>query len=270
MYNKCICALIVCFVAFFWQGNKTMIIAHRGASDEAPENTKTAVVKAWKMDAAAVECDVHLTRDNQIVLIHDPNTLRTAGIDISVKDANYSELKQLDVGSFKDAKYSGEKIPLLTDIIQTIPPDGDKKLFIEIKCGPQIVPFLKQVVENSGKREHIVFISFDISIISQLKETMPDISAFWLVMSDKDEKTEKLMPYTLDLINKAKEYGIDGLNLHWGSLEKSFVVNAHKASLRVYAWTVDNPATARDLVKMGVDGITSNKPGLLIKELNAD
>jgi glycerophosphoryl diester phosphodiesterase len=222
------------------------------------------------MGASAVECDIHLTKDAQIVLIHDPNTLRTAGIDISVKDANYSELKQLDVGSFKDTKYAGEKIPLLADIIRTIPSDKKKKLFIEIKCGPEILPHLNQVIENSEKKEQIVFIGFNIDTVSQLKKVMPDIPAFWLVMTDKDKKTGKWIPHNSDLITKTKKCGIDGLGLHWAGLNKSFVQKAHKESLGVHVWTVDKIEIARKLKKIGVDGITSNKLNLLMQEINSN
>jgi glycerophosphoryl diester phosphodiesterase len=219
------------------------------------------------MKAAAVECDVRMTRDNQVVVIHDSNTLRTSGVDISIEDANYSELSQLDVGSFKDLKYAGEKIPLLADIIQTIPAGKNKRLFIEVKCGTEVLPYLKRIIEDSGKREQIVLISFKIEVVAQAKKILPDIPAYWLVMTNKDEKTGRWIPHSLELIDKTKGYGLDGLNLNWAGLNKDFVRKAHKASLGVYAWTVDDPNSARKLEKMSIDGITSNKPDLLMKEL---
>lgn len=270
MYSKCICTVIAGFLVFVWQGNEIIIVAHRGASDIAPENTRSAIILAWEMNATAVECDVHLTKDKKIVLIHDPNTLRTSGVDVSVKDANYSELLQVEVGSFKGAKYAGERIPLLADILQTIPEDKERRLIIEIKCGPEILSYLKQIIENSGKAEQTAIISFNLQVVTQSKKIMSAIPAFWLVMTDKDKQTNQWVPHSLELIEKAKECGLDGLNLNWAGLDKDFVEKAHMESLSVYAWTVDDPEIAGKLQKMGVDGITSNKPDLLMKELDTD
>ena len=114
------------------------IIAHRGASHLAPENTLASVELAWRLGADAVEVDVRLTRDGRIVAIHDPTTDRTAGIHLEVAATHSSHLRRLDVGRYKHPRFAGERIPYLEEVLQTVPPG--RQLFVEIKCGPQILP----------------------------------------------------------------------------------------------------------------------------------
>ncbi|MHC4205315.1 MAG: glycerophosphodiester phosphodiesterase family protein, partial [Planctomycetota bacterium] len=124
------------------------IIAHRGASHIAPENTMASVMLGWEKDAD-VEVDVYLTKDKKIVAIHDDTTERTAGIELNVAETNSEELLKLDVGSFKSEEYAGEQIPFLADIVETIP--RGRKLYVEVKCGQEILPHLKELLAQSGK-----------------------------------------------------------------------------------------------------------------------
>jgi glycerophosphoryl diester phosphodiesterase len=123
------------------------IIGHRGASHDAPENTLASIRLAWKQNADASETDVHLTKDGQIVVIHDFNTRRVGGRNRKVVDQTLAELKQLDVGRWKGEQWAGERIPTLAEYLAAIP-DG-KRLLIEIKCGPEIVPRLVQVIREA-------------------------------------------------------------------------------------------------------------------------
>jgi glycerophosphoryl diester phosphodiesterase len=125
------------------------IIAHRGSSHEAPENTLAAIRLAWRQHADAVEIDVHLSKDGHLVAIHDDNTRKTAGRKKKVRDQTLAELRALDAGSWKHRKWAGEKIPTLAEVLETIP--ETKRLFIEVKCGVEVLPALEQVVKESGK-----------------------------------------------------------------------------------------------------------------------
>ena len=118
------------------------IIAHRGASHLAPENTMASVMLGWEK-GADVEVDVYLSADNRIVVIHDSTTKRTGGTELEVKEAMSGELRKLDVGRFKAEEFAGEQIPFLADILETIPPK--QKLYVEIKCGKEILPFLHKL-----------------------------------------------------------------------------------------------------------------------------
>ena len=113
----CLCALSI------WGCRSPVeIIAHRGDSYHAPENTMASFRLGWEK-RANVELDVYLSKDNRMVVIHDASTKRTAGVDLKVKEARADQLRALDVGSFKSKKYAGERIPFLADAVHAIPPD---------------------------------------------------------------------------------------------------------------------------------------------------
>ena len=116
------------------------IIAHRGASADAPENTLTAIQLAWRQSADAAEIDVQLTADGQLVAIHDETLLRTGGVDWAVKDYTLAQLKTLDIGSWKSPQFAGERIPTLAEVLDIVP--LGKRLFIEVKCGVDAIPEL--------------------------------------------------------------------------------------------------------------------------------
>ena len=127
--------------------SKPLIIAHRGASGEAPENTMVAFKLAWELGADGIEGDFHLTRDGHIVAIHDKDTNKvTKGKNkLIVKKTSLKELQSLDVGSWKNETYSKARIPTLEDVIDSLP-EG-KKFFIEIKCGTEIMKPLIKVID---------------------------------------------------------------------------------------------------------------------------
>jgi glycerophosphoryl diester phosphodiesterase len=239
------------------------IIAHRGASYIAPENTTASVMLGWEK-GADVEVDVYLTKDNKIVIIHDKTTKRTAVTDVNVADTTSEELRKLDVGSFKSEEYAGEKIPFLADIVETIP--RGRKLYIEIKCGKEILPYLEELLAESGKMSRIVTIGFDLETVTMSKE-MINVPTYWLRGTKKTEETEEWIPHDPQLIQTAKDKGLDGLDVHYAGVNKEFVDAAKAAGQKLYVWTVDDPEEAARLVKLGVDGITTNRPEWLREQL---
>src|SRR3954470_14279804 len=117
------------------------IVGHRGASFDAPANPVAAIKLAWEQKADGSEFDIYLTKDGQIAVIHDKDTKRTAGgVNKVVAESTLAELRALDVGKWKGEKFAGEKIPTLAEMLATVPPG--KRVFIEVKCGPEIVPEL--------------------------------------------------------------------------------------------------------------------------------
>src|SRR5215216_5979497 len=110
------------------------VVAHRGASFDAPENTMAATNLAWKQKADAVETDIFLSKDGKLVVSHDKNGKRTAGRDVNYVEITQAESRTLDAGSWKDPKFKGEKVPLLEEQIASIPPG--KRMLVEIKIGP--------------------------------------------------------------------------------------------------------------------------------------
>jgi glycerophosphoryl diester phosphodiesterase len=205
-----------------------------------------------------------LTKDNKIVVIHDKTTKRTAVTDVNVADTTSEELRKLDVGSFKSEEYAGEKIPFLADIVETIP--SGRKLYIEIKCGKEILPYLKELLAESGKMSRIVIIGFDLETVTMSKE-MIDVPTYWLKGTEKIKDTEQWIPHDPQLVQTAKDKGLDGLDVHYAGVTKEFVDAVKAAGQKLYIWTVDDPEEAIRLVKLGVDGITTNRPEWLREQL---
>ena len=245
--------------------NNVEIIAHRGASYQAPENTRASALLAWEQNTDAVEIDVYLSKDNRIVVRHDKNTKRTSGVDLKVSEATSQELRKLDVGSWKDLKYAGEKVPFIEEIIETIPPK--KKLFVEIKCGPEIVPILTKTLVESGKIEQIVIIAFDLEVATQAKQAMPQVPVYWLLSTKKDNETKQQLPHDPKNLQIAQDRGLDGLDVHYAGVTPEFMQAVKQFGQKLYVWTVDDPVEAQRLVDLGVTGITTNRPGWLREQL---
>jgi glycerophosphoryl diester phosphodiesterase len=241
------------------------IIAHRGASYLAPENTAASVMLGWQK-GADVEIDVYLSKDSRIVVIHDASTKRTTGVDLKVSETTSAELRKLDAGRFEAEKFAGEQIPFLADIIKTIPPK--RKLYVEIKCGNEILPFLRQIIRESGKMSQIVIIGFDLETVTASKQLI-DVPTYWLRAAAKDKKTDRWIPHDTKLVRTVKDKGLDGLDVHYAGVTQEFAFAVKAAGLKLYVWTVDDPEEAARLVKLGVDGITTNRPGWLREQLSS-
>ena len=245
------------------------IIGHRGASYSAPENTLASVNLAWKRGADAAEIDVYLSKDRRIVALHDSTTKRTGGQNWKVGDRTLAELRTLDVGSWKSKDYAGEKIPTLEEVLATIP-DG-KRLFIEIKCKAEILPELQQVLEASGKLPaQTVIISFDFDTVAAAKSRMPELAVYWIhgTSPKRDKLTGRLTSPPSELIQRCRQAGLNGLDIAYDSqLTKRIVAEIHRLGMGLYVWTVNEPEDARRLVELGVDGITTDRPGWLREQL---
>ncbi len=236
-----------------------LIIAHRGESFDAPENTLASINLAWQRNDDAVEIDVHLTADNEIVVIHDKTTGRTGNINLEVKKSSLSNLRKLDVGIYKDPKWKGERIPLFSEVLQTVPPDG--KLIIEIKSNRKIIPFLnKELLNFKGNPGQIQFIGFNRSVVAEVKRLMPHFKVLWLLNLDYNWVTRIFSLNRKSLLRKAKKSGLDGIDVFAGKLlTASFIKKAKSMIMIVYAWTVDDPDQAARLAELNIDGITTNR-----------
>lgn len=235
-----------------------MIIAHRGASYLAPENTVAAANLAWELGADAVEVDIHLSKDNRVMVIHDKDTKKTCAgkRNFKIKNTPSVLLRELDAGSRKDEKFKGEKIPFLSEIMETVP--QGKTIVVEIKCGSEVLPHLKREVENSGKQKQVVFISFGWQTILDTKKQFPDNRCYWL---------SAVKPGLKKKMRQAAENNLDGVNLRYNLITEK-VMNAAKANkLEVLTWTVDDPAEAKRLAELGVAGITTNRPKWLKEQM---
>jgi glycerophosphoryl diester phosphodiesterase len=260
-----IAAMLVSVVLAGHATAQVEIIAHRGASHDAPENTIAALKLAWQQNADAAEFDVFLCKDNVIVAIHDKDTKRVAGVNHRVAEHTFAELRKLDVGRWKAEKYAGERIPRLEEMLAAVP--ANKRVFVEIKCGPEIVPVLDRVLRTSKlKPAQTPVISFHADVIEAAKKARPDLEAYWVV-SLKPAKGKKV-PTAEELIQRGKQIGADGLDLSaTEALDAAFAGKVKSAGLKLYVWTVNDIELARRMVEIGVDGITTDRPGWLREQL---
>lgn len=235
-------------------------IAHRGASWIAPENTLAAVNLAWELGADAVEVDVHLSKDNRVMVIHDKDTKRTCSgkKNFVIKNSPSVLLRDLEVGSWKDDKYRGEKIPFLSEVAETIP--YGKILVVEIKCGKEIIPHLQRVVNSSKMSDQFVFISFGWQTILETKKKFPGNKCYWLSSLKAGLKNK---------MENAAGAGLEGVNLNHKIIDEGVMKMAGIHDLEVLTWTVDDPKEAKRLTGLGVAGITTNRPKWLKEQIHS-
>ncbi len=241
------------------------IIAHRGASSLAPENTLAAIQLAWEQSADGIEVDVHLSKDHRLVVMHDANTKRTTGRNWLVASHTLGELKTLDAGKWKHRKWAGEKIPVLEEILASLP--ANKTLTLEIKCGLEAIAPLQQVLKHARPPTGSVAIaSFSLPVVREAKKNLPKIPAYWISNFKKKILGRGWSPKSDELIKKAD--GLDGLYLRaCGAITPSLVCAVREAGLALHVWTVDSPAQAKRMIGLGVDSITTNRPGWLREKI---
>lgn len=245
------------------------IIAHRGASYDAPENTLPAVRLAWDRNADAVEIDIFQSSDGRIVAIHDADTKRVAGRAGRVADQTLAQLQMLDVGTWKGDRWKGTRIPTLEAVLDTVP--AGKTLVIEIKCPSNVIPALERVLDASGKRDSVMLIAFDYDTISQAKRVMPDRAAYWLYHFAPDEAERYAVQGPEDLVQRVIQADLDGLDVrHDGPWAEGLAQSLRAIGKDLYVYTVNDPDRARWLRTIGVRGITTDRPGYLRAALEAE
>jgi glycerophosphoryl diester phosphodiesterase len=246
----------------------TGIVAHRGASTDAPENTLAAFRLAWDQGADGIEGDFRLTADGQIVCIHDEDTRRVAGARLVVAESTYDDLRALDVGLWKGEAWRGERIPLLEEVLAAIP--GGKKIYLELKAGQEIVdPLAAGLADAAIDASQIVLMSFDADVIRACKVRMPQCKCLWLTEYQQQSRGA-CWPTVDEVTATIHRAGADGL----GSENRPDLVNDQFVSrLRaagieeVHVWTVDDPQQAKEYQRLGVTSIITNRPAQLRREL---
>jgi glycerophosphoryl diester phosphodiesterase len=242
---------------------RPLIIAHRGASAYAPENTRAAFLLAREMGADGFECDVHLSKDGVPVVIHDDNLKRVSGINVHVASLSVRLLKKRDIGSWFGHKFSDQRVLTLEETLALAKPRF--VCMVEVKdC--EDWPRNERLARNKKlalavarlvKGAHATACSFNADICEELKEALPRLHVDWIA-GDSYLIRHNLAPTV------AKKWHADGISTDYRSLTATRVNFAHAEGLRVGAWTVNRAASIKRLAKMGVDAIETDKPDMAL------
>jgi glycerophosphoryl diester phosphodiesterase len=243
-------------------------IAHRGASWLAPENTMAAIELAWIMDVDAVEFDIFITKDDEIVVFHDPHIKRITGVEGRVEEMTLSDLRELDYGAWKGEQWVGEKIPVLYEALSTMP--KGKRMFVDVKSDTRIVRPMLEVFDKIEHFPHqIVVIAFSYELAEKVKKLRPRTPVYWLVGFGYDQEANKWNPSMNEVVERAVEANLDGVNLNFVGPARSAedVQLIRDAGLGYYVWTINDLNDALDALELGVDGITTDRPVWLKKQM---
>jgi glycerophosphoryl diester phosphodiesterase len=246
----------------FYPG-RALNFAHRGASHQAPANTLAAFRLAAEMGADGLELDVHLSRDGEPVVIHDFSLEATTDGQGRVSEKTLAELKQLDAGGWFDARFSGERIPTLQEVIDAV---GQRLLLnIELKAeGWQdngLAAAVVRSVEDNQLLERVILSSFNPLTLWHVRRLNPWIATGLLYSPDMPLVLRKAWPR--HLIRPT------ALHPYYPMIDAGFMRWAHERGYRVHTWTVDEPEDMWRMVRHGVDLIITNRPDLLAKVLEA-
>ncbi|WP_413756691.1 glycerophosphodiester phosphodiesterase [Streptomyces sp. MMBL 11-3] len=256
--------------------DRPRIVAHRGASAQAPENTLAAVDRAARLGFSWVENDVQRTKDGKLVVIHDDSLARTTDVEQvfpgrspwKVKDFTAAEIARLDAGSWFDARYKGARVPTLKQYMNRVS-RNHQKLVLEIK-NPALYPGIERetlkLLGNEGwlgpahVRGRLVVQSFDANSIRTVHRLRPDVKTGFLGT-----------PSVAQLPAYARF--ADQINSSHTTISRGYVATIHALEgphgkpLEILTWTVDTAADTRRVARFGVDGVITNKPDVVRKAL---
>jgi len=237
------------------------VVAHRGFSAAAPENTLAAIRAAIKAGASGCEFDVYGCADGTVVLMHDKTVDRTTDGSGPVTDLSLNRLKQLDAGSWMNARFAGEQIPTLTEALKLLR-KTDCQPVIEIK----MEGISKQVVEDVfalGMVDKVAVIAFSQNVVREVRELEPGIACAWLCGKSLEGDTKQQADW---LQARARECKTNLLDLKFSLLSPELIAELKRRGMGVWTWTVNEAVIMKALQEWGVGSITTDRPDLL-KEL---
>ena len=232
--------------------NKVKIFAHRGASAYAPENTLEAFRLAMEQGADGIELDVQMTKDGELVVIHDETIDRVSNGNGAVRDYTLEELKQFSVSNHFE-QYPDVKIPTLREVLELVKP-GTMEINIELKTGiywyPQIEQKVLELVKEEGMEERIIYSSFNHYSVQKIRELSPEAETAYLIGD-----------VMLDVADYTRNTGIKGLHPALFHVKMADFLKEYKESgIALRVWTVNDKDQIRWLIDEGVDAVITNYP----------
>lgn len=228
-----------------------LVIGHRGASADAPENTLSAFAEAWRQGADGVELDLRLSADGRLVALHDEDFARTCGVPGLLRETPSERLRGLDAG----ARWPGrppEPPPTLQDVLAIRPAGG--RLVLELKEGPEALPELVRALRDAPPP--VDLIAFRLDLLAEVRRHLPERPAWWLLAG-----AEPLPAAALEArLRAAVGLGLAGLDAEHRLVDGVFAAAARSLDLAWMAWTVGDGATARRLAALGAAALTVDRP----------
>lgn len=239
---------------------KFLVIAHRGASHYAPENTMAAFKMAWQMKADMIELDVQLSKDGVPVVFHDAKLEKHSNGRGLVSSYLYDELRQLDAGKWFSIEFMGEKIPSLEKVLKW----AAGKIMVNIEIKAEAVSHSQkggieekviQLVQEAGLEKHVIISSFDYRAVERIKKIAPGILTGLLY--DKKSSTKR---GPVDLL---RDYKADFFHCSKSQMGKEWRRQLNASEKRFLIYTVNRKKTMQKWIEKGAFGIFSDKPNLL-------
>lgn len=224
------------------------IIAHRGAAAARPENTLAAVEKALEDRADWIEIDVQETADGEVVVTHDSDFMKQAGVPLKVWEATLDDLAKIDIGSWFDPAFADARVPTLRDVLETA--KGRGRVLIELKYyghDDRLEERVVQIVEDTGMTDDVMIMSLKRAGVAKMQALRPDWPMGILAARAIGDLT------ALDAAFLA---------VNTGQVSGNLLRRAQAAGKKVYVWTVDDPRAMSRMISMGVDGLITNEPAL--------
>ncbi len=246
---------------------RPLAIAHRGNSSEAPENTRVSFQQAMDLGVDLLEFDVNQTNDGHPVVFHGPDLSKTCGIEGSIRNLSLSEVRRLDVGSWKGKEFKGEGILTLPEMLDLSV--GKVNLAVDLKTD-EIIPEITSCIEYAGMVDHVVICGCRVSRAKKVRKCNSRLS----VGLNMDEemaslaKMENPARFYREYVRQATRIHLSPLNMNFRYITPELVRIAHLRAIQVWAWTVDEPEEMRRLIRLGVDAIYTNVPKLLLATLD--
>ncbi|MCM1365075.1 MAG: glycerophosphodiester phosphodiesterase [Faecalibacterium sp.] len=241
------------------------VISHRGANKYAPQNTLPAFEKAVSIGVDGFETDVHITKDEQLVLCHNYTIDETSDGKGHISKMTLDELKRYDFGRYFSDRYAGTRIPTVDEFLSFVETADISVLNIELKSPKEnetaIVSETIRLVKEHNLFDKLLISSFDPKLLVEAKQIDENCKTGLLYSPDK--KTvykERLLSRPVDF---AKSIGADALHPHNIFVDKRYVLQAHEAGLMVNPWTVDSVRAIEKMIVCGVDGIITNFPDVV-------
>ena len=234
-------------------------VAHRGASAQYPENTLLAFRRAIEQGVDFLELDVHLTADEELVVMHDTTLDRTTNGHGNIHDHSLQDIRQLDAGQ-------GEKIPLLSEAIQ-LSRESQVRLFVEVKGATEaeglvIAEAAVRALEAGGFLSQIILTSFSPSALLRAKSIQPEISTMLNPLPQDGTLTPR------QICAQALRAGANCLSYDFRFLTPAIATECQLTGLALWPWDPDEPEDMRQMIKLGVHGIVTNRPDVLNKVLH--